>query len=229
MEQSEFEHQSLKIENSGFRIELKYESQFSEENQIEKEDYNQKVKISESESSNIEIRIFKESNEINSGLITGINGGTWLSKATEKENGQSVKFKNGNLILSLGFNLVSIQIPTLEINWNIKPDPAEIFEFYNLENDILLRGELQIHRIDLNGNIKWSYGGRDIWVNIEGKPEVTILENEIRLIDFGHDEYIIDFKGNTIRDIPSKRSLKLSEVYIKKKRDSNWWKFWEKK
>ena len=30
---------------------------------------------------------------------------------------------------------------------------AEVFEFYDLDSDILLRGEIGIHRIDLNGNI----------------------------------------------------------------------------
>jgi len=199
MEQSELEYQALEIETNSFRVELKYEDHFSEKKQIREEGHNKKIKINDSDSSILGIRVFQGNKEINSALITGINGAIWLSKATSKESGQTIQAKNESLILSLGFNLVSIQISTLDVNWNIKPDSAEIFEFYNLENDILLRGELQIHRIGLNGKIKWSYGGRDIWVNIEGKPEVTILEKEIRLIDFSHNEYTIDFDGNTIK------------------------------
>lgn len=94
---------------------------------------------------------------------------------------------------------VSIQTPTLEVNCSIEPNLNHIFEFYDLEGDILLRGEVQIHRIDLNGNIKWSYSGKDIWVDMDGKPEVTILESRIKLRDFNHDKYIIDFNGNTIQ------------------------------
>ena len=198
MKRSEFDNQILEIEDGSLKIELKYESQFSENKDLGQKRYHQKIEITDSENSNLGIRVFKDGNEINSGLIIGINGGTWLSKETEEDEGQSVKLNNGNLILSLGFNLVSIQIPTLKVNWNIVPDFSEIFEFYNLEDDILLRGELQIHRIDFNGKIKWSYGGADIWVNIEGKPEVTILKDKIRLIDFNHDEYLIDFNGNSI-------------------------------
>lgn len=192
IKQSKLDSQFLEIEDVNRRIELKYESKL-----LDKKDYLKTIEITDSNSSDLEIRVFESRNEINSGLITGINGGVCLHKANEEDQGQSVKLSNGNLILSLGCNLVSIQIPTLKVNWNIVPDFAEIFEFYNLENDILLRGELQIHRIDLNGRVRWSYGGKDIWVNIDGKPEVTILENQIKLIDFNHDEYLIDFDGNS--------------------------------
>lgn len=199
MKQSKFNSQFLEIEDGNLRIELKYGSKFSEE-----KEYLQRIEITDSDSSYLEISVFEGRNEINSGLISGINGGVWLHKETEENQGQSVQLSNGDLILSLGCNLVSIQIPTLKVNWNIVPDSAEIFEFYNLENDILLRGELQIHRIDLNGRIRWSYSGKNIWVNIDGKPEVTILENRIKLIDFNHDEYLIDFYGNSISNVSSK-------------------------
>jgi hypothetical protein len=70
--------------------------------------------------------------------------------------------KNDSLILSLGFTLISINLRTLEINWKIRPDTAEIFEFYELESDILLRGEMGIHRVDFNGKVKWTFTARDI-------------------------------------------------------------------
>jgi hypothetical protein len=198
MEHPNFNNQTLTLESNGFRIELKYESQLPEDRQVVGGKYNEIIAINDSEASNLEIRIVREGKEIKNGLITGINGGTWLYKATPKENSQSAKFKNNNLILSLGFNLVSIEIPSLKLNWNIEPDPAEIFEFYDLGDDLLLRGELNIHRIDSNGNIKWSYGGRDIWVNIDGKREVTVLDTEIKLIDFDSNEYVVNFEGKTI-------------------------------
>jgi hypothetical protein len=225
MAASIFYDQSLQLINSSFRIELKYENELSEDKQISKEAYHQRIEISDSEGSNLGIRVFKDNKEINSGLITGIQGGLWLFQATEKDKAQSIKLKDGNLILSLGFHFLSIQIQTLELNWAIKPDSAEIFEFYDLKDDFLLRGELQIHRIDLNGQIKWSYGGRDIWVNIDGKQEISILENEINLIDFDHNEYTIDFEGNTLKDNPSERT----PTSHKKKKNSSWWKFWERR
>lgn len=219
MEQFEFDNQNLEVEDSVFRIELRYESLFSNDKKINTEKYVQAIQVSDSGASELGIRVFKENNEINSGVIKGINGAVWLSKKDDIDESQSVEFKNDNLILSLGFNLISVKIPNLEINWNIVPDTAEIFEFYNLENDILLRGELQVHRIDRNGQIIWSYGGADIWVNIYGKQEVTILEDKIKLIDFNNDEYLIGFDGNPIAN------KKYNERTVNKK--SVWWKFWE--
>ena len=60
MEKSEFDNQNLIIERSGIRIELKYESQYSEDKQIEREEYYQKIEISESGNSNLGIRIFND-------------------------------------------------------------------------------------------------------------------------------------------------------------------------
>lgn len=130
--------------------------------------------------------------------ITGIDGGVYLHTTDEKERSYSIKLIDNVLIISLGFTFLSFDIDKQEIKWKIRPDLAEIFEFYDLGNDFLLRGETEIHRIDLEGNIKWSYAGGDIWVNIDGKKEVQIELDKIHLIDFQGNEYIIGFDGKTL-------------------------------
>ena len=50
--------------------------------------------------------------------------------------------------------------------------------------------------------MKWSFGGRDIWVNLEGKSEVNIEENKIRLFDFESNEYLLNFDGVLLEDMP---------------------------
>jgi len=130
-------------------------------------------------------------------LIEGIDGGTYLHASNESDSSQSVKLNENTLVLSLGTNFASFNVESQEIIWNIKPDLVAIFEFYDLEDDYLLRGELEMFRIDNNGNIKWKYAGKDIWVNNEGKKEVQIEENKIRLIDFEGNEYVIDYFGKT--------------------------------
>ena len=50
------------------------------------------------------------------------------------------------------------------------------------------------------GDIKWSFSGKDIWVNIEGKQEVEIKDDRIKLIDFENNEYEIDFNGIEISE-----------------------------
>ncbi len=90
----------------------------------------------------------------------------------------------------------SLNIPDLSLNWAKECDSLSCHAIYKLENDFLVHGELDILRIDKEGEIKWRFGGRQNWINPSGKPEVTIEGNQIRLIDFDSTEYIIDFDGN---------------------------------
>lgn len=131
-------------------------------------------------------------------LLKGIHGSGHLEKAQYFGDSQSVKLEGNNLVLSLGVHFFSLNLTDFSLNWNLEPDTAEVFEFYDLQGDYLLRGEVEIHRIDTNGNIKWRFSGTNIWVNMEGKPEVTIKENYIRLLDFNSDEYLIDFDGKSM-------------------------------
>ncbi|MEN2402930.1 hypothetical protein GKZ90_0024300 [Flavobacterium sp. MC2016-06] len=71
-----------------------------------------------------------------------------------------------------------------------------------IEDDFLVHGELQIFRITKEGEILWDFGGRDIWVNIEGKPEITFENNLIRLFDFESNEYVLNFDGKEIEFNP---------------------------
>ena len=151
-------------------------------------------------------------------LITGIDGGLYLHSANEKDNSYSVKLFENYILFSLGFTFFLFDINKQDIKWKIRPDIAEVFEFYDLQDDFLLRGEHSIHRIDKDGEVKWSYGGRDIWVNIDGKPEVIIEIDKILLTDFDNNEYVINFDGETIEDKPRLRQ--------KYKQTKKWWKFW---
>lgn len=205
-----FDNQDLSIESEMWNVILKYESCFSETKEIKSTKSDIIIALSESGEydSILKLNILDNSNKLQTCIISGIDGGSYLHKSDEKDNSQSVKIDGNNLILSLGFTFLSIDLSTLTLNWNIRPDMAEVFEFYDLQNDYLLRGELEIHRINKQGNLKWSFGGRDIWVNMEGKPEVQIEDNAIRLLDFDSNEYLIDFNGKTLEDNPVKPKRK---------------------
>ncbi|TLX77024.1 hypothetical protein E9993_04900 [Labilibacter sediminis] len=133
-------------------------------------------------------------------IVKGIQGSTYLHAINDDNEGQSVKIDSDNLILSLGINFISIDLNNLKLNWKLEPDMAEVFEFYDLEGDYLLRGEVGIHRIDKLGNIKWTFTSQDIWVNMEGRPEVTITDSTIKLLDFNSYEYEINFNGKLIEN-----------------------------
>uniref|UniRef100_UPI004048EC5A hypothetical protein n=1 Tax=Flavobacterium sp. TaxID=239 RepID=UPI004048EC5A len=195
------ENQNLNISNQNWNVEISYSKINSENRTFEVEKV---IELqNEYKSYSLFVNIQKRDSGIYKNLeINGLDGGFYLYKSTENDKSQSVKLIENNLIMSVGFTILSLNLNEIEIDWILRPDRAELFEFYDLEDDILLRGEHSIFRIDINGNIKWEFGGRDIWVNLEGKSEVKLEENEIRLFDFACNEYLLNFEGELLEDKP---------------------------
>ena len=138
-----------------------------------------------------EIEVKSHDNEILNKTNQLTKGGTWLSKSTEKDNSQTVKLFGNKLIIALDQSIFCLSLPELELQWDLGLDEMPIFEFITIEEDILLRGELQIFRINMNGEIVWSTFGNNIWVNIDGKREMQIIDNEVVLTDFNGRVYRI--------------------------------------
>lgn len=101
-----------------------------------------------------------------------------------------------------------LEIPSLELIWRKEIDFITNFSIHKVQEDFIIHGELEIKRITKNGEAIWSFGGRDIWVNLEDKTEFNIENNQIHLFDFESNEYILDFNGQTILDNPKPSSEK---------------------
>lgn len=134
---------------------------------------------------------------------------------TVKINEKSFIIKDDKIWIIAGNKVYCLSIPSLDLKWQKEFDNFTNIAIYKIENDFLIHGELEIFRITKEGQILWRFGGRDIWVNTEGKPEFNIENDTIRLFDFESNEYVIDFNGNQIEDNP-----RIVSQEIKKK----WWK-----
>jgi hypothetical protein len=212
------EIQKLKLDNKLANIELIYESYNSVNNVLVNQKYDKKIKLTETQFATSLLLIKTTTkHETKTCLISEIEGGIYLHTANKIDKSYSVKLEGKILYCSLGFTFIAFNIETQEIIWKIRPDTAEIFEFYDLDNDFLLRGELSMHRVDKLGKIKWQFGGRDIWVNIEEKKEVEILKDRIKLIDFESNEYEIDYNGNILAYIQNNKQIAPTK---------KWWKIW---
>lgn len=213
-----FDKQSLTVKNELVTVEILFERMNNQNEFLYKNSYDKVIELNEIEnsSSSLILKIYFQSQLPLSILIQGIDGGIFLHTANGEKNSYSVKLLEDTIVFSLGFTFFMFDLINLDIRWKIRPDLADIFEFYNLQDDYLLRGELAIHRIDKCGNVKWSYGGKDIWVNINGKPEVIIENDKILLTDFENNEYIINFDGETLEDTSR----------LKQQKIRRWWKFW---
>lgn len=220
--------QELTLSTDKWKVDLVYENWHSKTKTIETKEGNFVIELSEKGEwdSILKIDLTDEKTK-RTCIVTGIQGSTYLQKSNADENGQSVKIDSDNLILSLGLNFVSIDLNELKLNWKIEPDMAEVFEFYDLENDYLLRGEVGIHRIEKSGQVKWTFSATDIWVNMEGRPEVEIGENSLKLLDFNSDEYEIDFDGKEIKKLATTTPIS-KRADSDKRNDNTFNKLWSR-
>lgn len=220
--------QKLTLSTDKWKVDLVYENWHSESKTIEITDGDLVIEFSDKREWNSTLKIDLTNEKVKrTCIVTGIQGSTFLQKSNANGKGQSVKIDSDNLILSLGLSLVSIDLRELKLNWKIEPDMAEVFEFYDLENDYLLRGEVGIHRIDKTGQIKWTFSARDIWVNMEGRPEVELTENSIKLLDFNSIEYEIDFDGKEINK-PATLTPMMVQMERAKRKDNAFNKLWSR-
>lgn len=129
--------------------------------------------------------------EISNAIICEIGGATRISE-------KSCIIEDDKIWTCICNKMYCLKVPSLELEWCKAIDFVTIFAIHKIENDFIVHGELEIKRVTKEGEIVWSFGGRDIWVNIEGKTELTIEDNRIRLFDFESNEYLLNFEGKSI-------------------------------
>lgn len=110
--------------------------------------------------------------------------------------------EDNKLWILSGNEIYCLEIPSLKLIWKKDFDHITNFTLHKLEEDFIIYGELEIFRITKNGEIIWRFGGRDIWVSVDGKNPFNIESDKIRLFDFDSNEYVLDFNGNVIEDSP---------------------------
>lgn len=129
--------------------------------------------------------------EITSAILCDIGPYAGLSERT-------FLIDDEHLYICFTDDLYCFNIPNLALIWKKRVDYCVNHGLQKIQNDLLVHGELEIIRISKLGKIEWRFGGLDIWVNKDGLPEVTILADRIKLIDYESNCYYIGFDGNTI-------------------------------
>ncbi|CAN5902018.1 hypothetical protein BH11BAC7_BH11BAC7_23660 [soil metagenome] len=149
--------------------------------------------------SNHGIKVYDFEGEINNCLLTASVGRTWVHKT-------SSLLADDQLVICCSNFIFCIKIPTLELLWKTEVDSFTCLQIYKFQDDYIVHGELLVSRIDANGNIKWQFGGKDIFISIENQEEFRIEADHISLVDFGSTEYKIDFDGKLISEKQIRKS-----------------------
>ena len=89
--------------------------------------------------------------------------------------------------------------PDLEIEWYGSLDFATIIYIKTLHIDFIYQGELEILRITREGEIKWRFSGRDIFVTQSGEDSFRIKDRHIEVKVLKGTQYVIDENGQEIK------------------------------
>ena len=139
------------------------------------------------------IKIFKDDEEINSCIIIGSGGATGVYK-------NSSLIDDDKILLCCCNTIFCLTLPELDLKWKTKADRATCFEIFKQQDDYIVHGELQVTKLDKDGQVRWKFGGADIFVSIDNEEEFKIENDGILLTDFAKTKYKIDFDGKRLWD-----------------------------
>lgn len=139
------------------------------------------------------IKIYRDDQIIDSCIIIGSGGATGVHQ-------NSNLVDNDQLLICCCDTVFSLTLPELKLKWQTQADQATCFQIFKQQDDFIVHGELQVTKLDKDGNRKWEFGGADIFVSIDNEEEFNIESDGILLTDFAKTKYKIDFDGKLLWD-----------------------------
>lgn len=143
--------------------------------------------------SNHGVKIFQDDVQTNNCILIASGGATGIHQ-------NSSLVDNDHLLICCCDTIFCLTLPGLKLKWKTQCDPATCLQIYKQQDDYIIHGELQITKLNKDGQIKWEFGGADIFVSIENEGAFTLEDDGILLTDFAKVRYKIDFNGKLIWD-----------------------------
>ena len=113
---------------------------------------------------------------------------------------ENVLLDDDRLLVASGNIVFCVLLPSLELLWHTQVDMATCFEIAPYQDDYITHGEVEISRLNKQGEILWQFSGKDIFVSpIERTPSFTLTPKGIELVDFNYESYLIDYDGKLLR------------------------------
>lgn len=113
---------------------------------------------------------------------------------------QSALLCYNQLIICCSNTVFKLTIPELDLVWKTVSDTITCLGIHQVGEDYIVHGELEITKIDKNGNIIWQLGGRDIWTTAEGTDNFAVYDDHLLATDWQYNTYKIDFDGNILTE-----------------------------
>ncbi|MFO1042265.1 MAG: hypothetical protein U0941_10800 [Planctomycetaceae bacterium] len=108
------------------------------------------------------------------------------------------------LLIAVGPFVVSLELPTLTLNWKVKTDSATCFGVYHSANNrcYISHGELDVAGVSYDGSIMWSNSGADIFTN-----GFSVSQNQVTAIDWNEDKYVWDIATGQLIETTANKAV----------------------
>jgi len=183
----------MNFEIGTYQVKIIDESEYNPDWKDNSSDYEKKHFI-ESDyrlSTKFGIKIFENEIKLNSALITSEGGASGLHETSQV-------IENNRILICCCDSVFCLELPTLNLIWRTKVDWATALQIHKIDNGYIVHGELEITRIDNDGEIIWKNSGADIFVTPDGKDDFEISSGLIKVMDWDRKSYVWDFDGNEI-------------------------------
>ena len=148
-------------------------------------------------SSQYSVRSFNDEELTEELIILGKQGATTVHQ-------NSALIFSDQILICCGNEVFCFSLPRLELLWNCEADYATCFGIHKIGEVIIVHGELQMSRIDLAGNILWTCGGADIFVDHNGISSLKFHDNFFEIDDFSENHYVISYGGTLLSNVRSR-------------------------
>lgn len=138
------------------------------------------------------IKITKDGQSITSAIICETGGVSGI-------HDNSFVLTDNNLLICCCDTVYSFKLPGLTLIWKKEFDLATCLSIYPFKDDFIIHGELQIKRIDMEGNVKWDFSANDIFVTKDGSEAIKLFGDRIEVTDWNGDTYALNEDGQLTR------------------------------
>ncbi len=179
------------IELGKYRVEL-FKDETYTENSVDNVSY-QKVYSMNYDYNPIKIgiRIYENDEIIKSVLVSSNGGGTDINQTSQI-------VESDRIVICCSDTVFCLSIPNLDLIWKTQGDTSTCFEIFKVRESYIIHGEMEISRLNLNGEIMWQESGVDIFTTAEGINDFEITDRYIKATDWENRIYKFDFNGKLI-------------------------------
>lgn len=131
------------------------------------------------------IEVFSNDELINSALLISHGGGTGIHETCSI-------IENNLLFICCASSVFCLTLPELVLRWRTTADSATCFEIVKYKNDLIIHGELEITKLDKEGNIIWGFSGNDVFTTPIGKNTFKIVDDVICATNWENATFELD-------------------------------------